>query len=64
MLQFNPDWRFDSPGALSPEAYRGLCELMRPLINRDDARMVYSPRSLAETIGKQATTRGSPSNLL
>jgi hypothetical protein len=41
MLQCNPDWRFDSPGALSPETYRGLCELMRPLVNRDDARMVY-----------------------
>jgi hypothetical protein len=41
MLQFNSDWRFDSPGAIPPETYRGLYELIRPLINRDNARMVY-----------------------
>jgi hypothetical protein len=33
MLEFNPDWRFDSPGEISEETYRGLCELMRPIIN-------------------------------
>ena len=33
MVEFNPDWRFDSPGEISEETYRGLCELMRPIIN-------------------------------
>jgi hypothetical protein len=40
MLQFNSDWRFDSPGGLSTETYRGFCELMRPIIT-PNARWVY-----------------------
>jgi hypothetical protein len=41
MLQFNTDWRFDSPGELPHATYRGLSELMRPLVTRENARAVY-----------------------
>jgi hypothetical protein len=43
MLQFNPDWRFDSPGALSPETYRGLCEWMRPMVTHNVRPFVVLP---------------------
>src|SRR5258708_7511776 len=40
MLQFNSDWRFDSPGEIPGDTYRGLCELMRPIIT-PNPKFVY-----------------------
>jgi hypothetical protein len=42
MLQFNTDWRFDFPGELPRATYRGLSELMSPLVTRENAKAVYA----------------------
>jgi hypothetical protein len=41
MLEFNPDWRFDSPGAISPFVRHGFAALISLCIVGDNAKTVF-----------------------